>query len=103
MSTKTYTPGDWVVFTMTKFSANPGPRASNIHPTSGGEEYAYTVDKFWIVVEVRDNGEVVLQTRRGKRHVVPANDFRLRRASMIENHRHRNRYTEILRGINSVD
>lgn len=103
MSKKTYQPGDWVIFTMTKFSSNPGPRASNIHATSGGEDYAYTVDKFWVVIETRDNGEVVLQTRRGKRHVVPANDFRLRRTSMIENHRHRNRYAEIMRGITLVD
>lgn len=99
MSGTNYRPGDWVIFTMTKFSIVPGPRAANIHPTPGGDGYSYTVDKFWVVVDVDETGEVTLQTRRGKQHRLQSSDFRLRKATMLEQHRHRGRYSEIERGI----
>jgi len=99
MSTASYKPGEWVVFTTTKFSVIPGPRANHIHPVQAGDGYSYTVDKFWIVIEVTDDGQIVLQTRRGKRHTIRADDFRLRRATMLEQHRHKDRYREIERGI----
>lgn len=73
-----YTPGTPVVYLKTKRSPNPGPRAAHVQPTPHGEEYVYVVDKFWVVTEVRDEGQLVLRTRRGKQHIVAADDPQLR-------------------------
>lgn len=72
-------PGDPAIFQMSKVSTDPGPRAKDVHPAEFGETYRYLVDKYWTVAEVLPSGELVLVTRRGKRHVVAANDLRLRR------------------------
>jgi hypothetical protein len=76
-------PNDWVVYTREKHSLSPGRRAKNISPSPHGEMYSYEVDKYWIVRQVRD-GEVVLQTRRGKTHSLPLQDARLRKANLWE-------------------
>ncbi len=73
-----YTIGMPVIYQKTKRSSHPGPRAGKIHPSQHGEEYVYIVDKFWVVADVRDDGQLVLQTRRGKQHVVDAEDIHLR-------------------------
>ena len=80
----TFKPGDRVVFEMEKHSTSPGPRASSIKPEPHGEGYYYRVDKYWIVKEVRNDGTVVLETRRGKRHVLPADHHGLRHANWRE-------------------
>lgn len=69
---KVFRPGDWVIYRKTKHSSRPGPRAQNVAPSPNGDEYAYTVDKFWIVTEVHGDGSIVLQTRKGKKHVLSA-------------------------------
>jgi len=76
-------PGDWVVFSAPKRSAHPGPRARNIQPERCGEGYNYLVDKFWVVSEARGK-RVVLKTRRGKAHVVDADDPHMHLASWWE-------------------
>lgn len=76
--------GDRVVFTRDKHTTKPGPRAKNVIATPHGETYEYQVDKYWLVAEVRSDGNVVLLTRRGKRHVLPTTDPRLRKASFWE-------------------
>ena len=76
--------GDRVIYTRDKYSNRPGPRAKNVSPTPHGETYAYQVDKFWVVSEFLPDGSIVLQTRRGKKHVVAANDPRLRKARWWE-------------------
>lgn len=76
-------PNDWVVYTREKYSLSPGPRAKNIEPSPHGEMYSYQVDKYWIVRSV-EGGELILETRRGKRHALPWNDSRLRKASVWE-------------------
>ena len=76
-------PGDWVIFSAPKHGVHPGPRAKDIRPERSGEGYLYVVDKFWVVSEARGN-QVVLKTRRGKAHVVDANDPNLRLASWWE-------------------
>ncbi|MEZ5941272.1 MAG: hypothetical protein R3C18_07770 [Planctomycetaceae bacterium] len=81
---KTFTPGDWVICRKTKHSTHPGPRAQQVAPASNGDQYSYTVDKFWVVTEVRDDGSVVLQTRRGKQHVMPADTPNLHVANFLE-------------------
>jgi hypothetical protein len=75
-----YKLGDFVIYHMPKQSAHPGPRAKDIQPSVHGETYSYVVDKFWVVAEVRDDGKLLLKTRRGKEHLVDANDRLLRRA-----------------------
>jgi len=75
--------GERVVFRTTKHSAHPGPRARDVRPESLGEGYQYCVDKYWVVEEVR-SGDVVVVTRRGKRHVIHADDPRLRAAAWWE-------------------
>ncbi|MCC6509235.1 MAG: hypothetical protein IT423_09020 [Pirellulaceae bacterium] len=76
--------GDRVIYTRDKYSNRPGPRAKNVAPTPHGETYAYQVDKYWTVTELTPDGSVVLITRRGKTHVVPVSDPRLRKANWWE-------------------
>lgn len=75
--------GDWVVYSVSKRSTHPGPRARDIRPEPCGEGYYYLVDKYWVVQEVRD-ATVVLMTRRGKLHEVDASDPNLHPASWWE-------------------
>lgn len=87
-----YRSGDLVVFSVTKFSTDPGPRAHDIHPAPYGETYHYQVDKFWVVGDVLDDGKLLLLTRRGKRHTVTPDDPRLRLARWWERWLHRDRF-----------
>ena len=84
MFRRQYRPGEAVVFRMGKRSPHPGPRALHVHPATGGEFYAYEVDKFWLIQEVRPDGMLLLRTRRGKQHLIAANDPRLRAPSWWE-------------------
>lgn len=77
-------PGDPVIFCMSKFSTEPGPRAADVHPAAHGETYSYSVNKFWRVIALEPDGTLILGTRRGKRHRVDPADPRLRRASFWE-------------------
>ncbi|MCA9268725.1 MAG: hypothetical protein KDA41_09655 [Planctomycetales bacterium] len=90
-----FTPGDWVVYRKTKYSTHPGPRAQNVNASQHGEKYSYTVDKFWIVSDVLEDGRVVLHTRRGKEHVVDADDPLLHRARWWERMLYRQRFISI--------
>ncbi len=84
MGKKQFCVGDKVVLTLDKFGVNPGPRAKNIAPAPHGELYSYQVDKYWLVTEIRNDGQLVVKTRRGKTHVISADDPRLRKASWLE-------------------
>ncbi len=84
--------GDRVIYTRDKYSNRPGPRAKNVSPTPHGETYTYQVDKFWVVSEFLADGSIVLQTRRGKNHVVAAGDPRLRKARWWEKFFYANRF-----------
>ncbi|REJ68842.1 MAG: hypothetical protein DWQ31_06540 [Planctomycetota bacterium] len=90
MKVPAYKPGDWVVYRKPKRSTRPGPRAKSVHPARRGEEYTYVVDKFWLVVDALED-EIVVQTRRGKRHVLAAASSNLRRAGwwdlLVNRHR----------------
>jgi hypothetical protein len=87
--------GDWIIYRKTKFSTHPGPRAQNVSPAEHGDEYAYTVDKFWIVAEVRSDGTLLLRTRKGKAHAVRADDPNLRKANWWDRWRFRERFESI--------
>lgn len=90
-----YKLGDPVVFSVTKFSTDPGPCADDIHPVPYGETYHYQVDKFWLVGEILEDGQLLLLTRRGKRHTVAPDDPRLRPARWWERWLHRNRFPNL--------
>lgn len=90
-----FQPGDWVIYHKTKWSAEPGPRAKNVVPASGGDQYVYNVDKFWIVEQTKDDGSVILMTRKGKRHVLDSDLPSLKRASWFERLRHRTRFEAV--------
>lgn len=90
-----YKPGDPVVYRMQKYSGRPGPRAADIQPEPHGEKYVYTVEKFWKVAEILHDGQLVLITRRGKRHVIAPNDPQLRRARWWERMLYRYRFPQI--------
>jgi len=85
-------PGDWIVYRMAKHSTCPGPRAKDVRPAPHGDDYTYVVDKYWVVAEVRPNGEIVAETHRGKRHLVRADDPALKRATWWEQLFHGGRF-----------
>lgn len=88
----TFRPGDRVVFEKEKHSTSPGPRAREIRPETHGDGYYYRVDKYWIVTGIRDDGRLVLETRRGKRHVIEPDHKNLRHASLLEKWLHADRF-----------
>ena len=79
-----YKSGDWVVYRMAKQSTAPGKRAKKVVGSRYGEEYHYQVDKYWIVEQLNDDGEVIVRTRRGKTRTVDSSDGCLRRANLLE-------------------
>jgi len=90
-------PGDAVVYHLSKVSTDPGPRAKDVHPAEFGETYSYVVEKYWTVAEVLPNGQLVLVTRRGKRHVLSAADPCLRPARWWERWLYRSRFPDLSR------
>jgi hypothetical protein len=76
-----YRVGDWVIYRKAKYGPYPGPRAHGVRPASKGNKYSYTVDKYWVVEEVKPNGNLIVRTRRGKRHELSSKDPDLRPAS----------------------
>jgi len=95
---RSFQPGDRVVYRKPKHTTHPGRRAKEIQPTPKGDYYAYVVDKFWIVRKVLANGSLLLETRRGKTHVVDANDPNLRRSTMLDRIRYRSRLAQFRQG-----
>jgi len=69
-----------------------------VNPASSGEQYAYTVDKFWVVAQVLAGGDLLVNTRRGKSHRVSAGDPDLHRARWWERLLYRQRFTSIANG-----
>ncbi|MFG0334589.1 MAG: hypothetical protein ACF8TS_14630 [Maioricimonas sp. JB049] len=90
-----FKPGDWVVYRKTKFTPLPGPRAQDVRPTEGGDDYVYSVDKFWTVADVLEDGQLVLRTRRGKTHTISPDDPLLRKAGLIERLIYRDRFPRL--------
>ena len=80
----TWMPGEWVVYSKQKNSTVPGPRAKEVFPATAGDTYSYVVDKYWVIDNVLEEGLVQLRTRRGKQHLINADDPRLRPARWWE-------------------
>lgn len=87
--------GEPVIYRVTKQSAHPGPRAQEIYPTPGGEQYTYIVDKFWVVADIEADGRLRLRTRRGKEHVIAPDDPNLRPPHWWERLLHRHRFPKV--------
>ncbi|HMF15318.1 MAG TPA: hypothetical protein VKE94_23550 [Gemmataceae bacterium] len=75
-----FRPGDVVVYRKQKSSLHPGRHARDIQPAPHGDFYSYSVEKFWRVVALQDD-KLLVRTRRGKQHTIPANDSNLRRTT----------------------
>ncbi|MBI2479939.1 MAG: hypothetical protein HYV60_15295 [Planctomycetia bacterium] len=84
--------GDPVIYRKFKHSSTPGPRAKGVDPAPRGEDYTYSIDKFWVVAELREENHVLLETRRGKQHVVASTDPNLRHARWWEKLIYRDRF-----------
>jgi hypothetical protein len=91
MKRRTFVRGESVIYRKPKHTSRPGPRAHDVDPEPRGERYRYEVDKLWVVVKQQDD-TVLLATRRGKRHVVPIDDRRLRRPYFWERVFYRSRF-----------
>ena len=89
--TARFRPGDVVVYRKQKSSQRPGPHARDIQPAPHGDYYSYAVEKFWRVVAVCD-GTLVVRTRTGKQHAIPAGDPNLRRTHWWEGLLFRHRF-----------
>lgn len=89
-----YRSGDLVIYTLSKMSRHPGPRARSIQPARLGDDYNYVVDKFWRVAGVLPNDQVVIVTRRGKTRTVDADDPLLKPAGWWTRWVNRNRFPD---------
>jgi hypothetical protein len=90
-----YRIGEPVIYRVTKRSAHPGRRATDVQPEPLGEDYQYQVDKFWVVAEVRPDGNLLLMTRRGKEHLIRADSPLLRRPRFWERWLYANRFPQL--------
>ena len=95
MSGQSFQSGDCVVYCKMKHTTHPGRRAREVRASAKGDHYTYFVDKFWIVRQVLDNGRLLLETRRGKTHVLNQSDPNLRRATLWDRIRHRERISQL--------
>ena len=66
-----------------------------IRASRKGEGYTYLVEKFWIVTQVLSDGNLILETRRGKTHLVEKSDPNLRRATVWDRLRYRDRFVQL--------
>jgi hypothetical protein len=87
-----YHRGDPVIYRVSKSSTHPGRRAQSIRPARAGDDYRYVVEKFCIVGDIRNDGMLVLKTRKGKSHVVAPDDTALRRPTLWERWWYRQRF-----------
>lgn len=95
MKKGTWRVGDWVIYRKQKRSESPGPRAEEIHPDEHGERYSYLVDKYWLIENIKQSGELQLITKTGKRHVISPDDYRLRSPNWWERWRFASRFQEV--------
>jgi len=84
--------GDPVVYRKDKTSSCPGPRAEEVVPSARGEDYSYTVPKFWKISAIPDAEHVVVVTRTGKRHCLSVSDPHLHKASFFGRLLHLHRF-----------
>ena len=77
---RSWKPGDWIIYRMSKHGVAPGRRAQHVSASRKGESYNYIVDKFWVIEEVGTDGQLHVRTPGGKTRVISPQDPNLRRA-----------------------
>ncbi len=95
--------GDVVIYKKQKVSTKPGPRAHDIAPAVQDGKFAYVVDKFWVVTDVRDDGTIVARTRRGKEHQINPSDPNLRSVSWWDRFWNRSEYRQLVESARRSD
>ena len=80
MFERTWKPGDWVIYRLSKHGVAPGRRAQRVSASRKGESYNYIVDKFWVVESISPSGELHVRTPGGKTRTLSPHDPNLRRA-----------------------
>ncbi|MGV3483086.1 MAG: hypothetical protein ACO1RT_01570 [Planctomycetaceae bacterium] len=80
MFERTWKPGDWVIYRLSKHGVAPGPRAQHVSASRKGESYNYIVDKFWVVESISADGQLNVRTPGGKTRTLSPQDPNLRRA-----------------------
>lgn len=84
MRSHEYFSGEPVIYRATKQSRRPGPRARNVAALTHGDNYSYTVNKYWVVDETAGRERLIIRTRRGKRRTIRPDDPNLRPATWWE-------------------
>jgi len=92
---KDFSVGDFVIYRKPKMSPHPGPRAQSVYPAEHGEDYSYSVDKFWTVAAVVDEQTIEIETRTGKRHRLRTDDPHLRKAGVLQRLLNRSRFPQL--------
>ena len=92
MRKRNFKPGDSIVYRKSKHTTHPGRRAQSVRAAEKGDYYTYFVDKFWVVRKVLSSGELLVETRRGKRHVINPSDPNLHKPTLIQWLRFRDRF-----------
>lgn len=100
MAKRHFKPGDRVIVNRKKHNTRPARRAHNVLPAANGDDYTYYVEKFWVVTDVLPDGQLMLQTPRGRKHLIDSDDPNLRPASWLEKvlYRHRFQRSETVAG-----
>lgn len=95
MPRRVFKQGDRVIYCKSKCTTHPGRRARDVFAAANGDTYVYSVEKCWVVVDVRIDGTLLLQTRRGKTHLIEPNDPKLRRATLWDRLRYRSQFRHL--------
>ena len=95
MPRRVFKQGDWVVYCKLKCTTRPGRRARGCFRRGNGDSYLYSIEKCWVVVDVRVDGTLLLQTRLGKTHLIGPNDPKLRRATLWYRIRYRSQFRQL--------
>jgi hypothetical protein len=87
--------GDLLIYKKQKHGASPSPKARHIAPAVQAGEFAYVIDKYWVVTGVNDDGTLVARTRGGKSHQLNPKDHNLRRATWWQRLFYRSRFPKL--------
>src|SRR5262245_32344603 len=99
MSPSLFETGDWVVYCKSKCEPHPGRRGKDIFAAGKGDRYVYSVEKCWVVADVLADGRLLLQTRRGKTHLIDRRDPKLRLATLWDRIRYRPQFKQLMHSL----
>jgi hypothetical protein len=70
----------------------PAAKARDIDASEHGDLYSFTTDEYWVVMEMRTDGRVLIGTKRGEANLIDACDLKLRHATLWERIRYRSEF-----------